>query len=207
MPGMGVILGAWEAAECSRIRFGYVAGYAYASAVVLGGIASILGFLLLIYWRTRRLGVALIGCGLLSVATFYGGMALLIKTDQVAWRHEPPMQRFGPDQRASLVIYFQHGVTDQQIERFISEVLEEDARPRHDGRDYPRFVDSYLRLLPNQANGFDACAITFRQESSERETEAYVNRIKADHRVAKVFRNAVPQTINTEHSGVNEKAR
>ena len=187
------------------MRFGYVACYSFAAAIVLGGLACVVGVLSLIYWRTRRLGLALIGCGVLSVTLFYGGMALLIKADRVAWRHEPPMQRFGPDQSASVVIYFRHGVTNQQIEQFISDVLEEDARPRHDGRDYPTFVDSYLRLSPNRANGFEACAITFRPESTKRETEKYVNRIKADPRVAKVFRDVVPEKINTNASDVDEK--
>ena len=153
LPSLGVLVGGWQALECSHIRFGYVASYSYAAAIALGGLALVVGLLSLIYWRTRKLGVALMGCGLLSVATFYGGITLLIKADRVAWRHEPPMQRFGPDQSASVVIYFRHGVTDQQVEQFISDVLEEDARPRHDRRDYPPFVDSYLRLSQSQAHG------------------------------------------------------
>jgi hypothetical protein len=59
------------------------------------------------------------GPGLLSCVTFYGAMWVLVKADRVAWRHEPPPVRFGPDQRASLVIYFRKGVTDEDIERFI----------------------------------------------------------------------------------------
>lgn len=204
LPSLGALVGGWEALECSHIRFGYVASYA--AAIALGGLALVVGLLSLIYWRTRKLGVALMGCGVLSIATFYGGIALLIKTDRVAWRHEPPMQRFGPDQSASVVIYFRHGVSDQQIEQFISDVLEEDARPRHDGRDYPAFVDSYLRLSPNQAHGFDACAITFRPESKKVETVEYVNRIIVEPRVAKVFRDVAPQKIDAPPSELDRKA-
>jgi hypothetical protein len=116
--------------------------------------------LLLVYWRTRWAGIGIIAFGASSRATFYAAMPVLLQYDRVAWLHEP-LVRIGPGQKASAVVYFQKGVSGKDIEAFASSVLEKDAKPLHDGRDYPSFVSSYLRLAPSQANGFDACALTF----------------------------------------------
>jgi hypothetical protein len=198
---VGMMLGAWEARECAAIVFGYVASYSYATAVFGAATAIVVAIPFLLYWRTRRFGVGLIALGVLSCVTFYASMAALAKADRVAWRHEPPPIRFGPDQKASAVVYFRKGVSDADIEQFISSVLQVDARPRHDGRDYPTFVESYLRLLPNQANGFEACAIAFRAGSEARNTDAYLAKIRADARVERVFLNTTPSEINLHPSG------
>lgn len=74
LPTFGFLAGCWEARECSRIAFGYVASYSYATAILLAVAALVFALPLLIHWRSRRLGWALIGFGLVSLTTFYGVM-------------------------------------------------------------------------------------------------------------------------------------
>jgi hypothetical protein len=140
LSAIGIALGAWQAKDCAAIRFGYVAGYAYATAVFLAIALCGVGLLLLIYWRTRGIGAGLVAAGLLSCATFYGGMAALLRLDRVAWQHEPPLFAIGPDQKASLVIYFRDGITDEQVEVFRSSVLTDNAGQ------LPSFVRMYWRF-------------------------------------------------------------
>lgn len=197
LSSVGVLLGLWEAYECSLVAFGYAAGYSYASAIGIAIGLCVIGLPLLIYWRLRWIGVAFIAMGILSCATFYCGMAVLLKTDHVAWRHEPPLVRIGPDQKAAVVIYFRIGVTDKDIEDFDSSVLQGPAEPRHQGRDYPPFVSEYLRLLPSQANGYEAVSLSFFNNASPGDTQAYIRKIEADKRVLKLFFNRSPVSINS----------
>ncbi len=156
----GVAIG-WRAArECALIASGYAADYDYAIIFFLAIALCMLGLPLLIYWRTRWIGSGLIAAGFLAYVAFFSGMAVLSKEDRVAWRHEK-MISIGPDQKASVVIYFHKEVTDRQVEDFESSVLMEPAMPTHDGRDFPPFVRQYLRLFPRQANGHNAVALTF----------------------------------------------
>jgi hypothetical protein len=194
---VGIALGLWVAKDCAATSSGYAAGYDYEIALFIAIALCTLGLPLLIYWRTRWLGGGLIAAGILSYAAFYGGMAVLLKEHLVAWRHEQ-MISLGPDQKASAVIYFRKEITQQQVEDFSSTVLMGPALPRHDGRDYPTFVSMYLRLLPSQANGHEAIALTFLDNAPPDKVKAYLATIKADSRVETVFLNTSPNSIHTE---------
>jgi hypothetical protein len=184
LAGLGIALGVWQARACAALQFGYVAGYEYAAAE-FGAIALVgIGLLLLVYWRTRGIGVGLVAAGLLSCATFYGCMGVLFKLDRVAWRHEPAPFAIGPDQKASLVIYFRRGTTDAQIEEFRSSVLTGTAEQ-----------PEYLRLLPNQANGHEGVALTFTTDSNAEQLSRYIEAIENDNRVEKVYRDIAPTAI------------
>ena len=124
-------------------------------------------------------------------------MAVLLKEDLVAWRHEQ-MVSLGPDQKASAVIYFRKEITQQQVEDFNSTVLVGPALPGRDGRDYPTFVSLYLRLLPSQANGHWAIALTFLNNAPPDKVNAYLTTIKADSRVETVFLNTPPNSIHAD---------
>src|ERR1044071_8516571 len=102
----GFAFGVWQAFECARIVYGYAASYSFAGAIGLAIILVITGLLLTVFWRTRDMGVGFVLAGLLSCATFYAGIAVLLRLDRVAWKHEPPLTRIGPDVAASAVIYF-----------------------------------------------------------------------------------------------------
>jgi hypothetical protein len=108
------------------------------------------------------------------------------------------MIAFGPDETASAVVYFCPGTTNEQIDSFTEYVLEEDAKPRHDGRDFPVFIASYFRVAPTQANGHDAVALTFRPSATQYATAGYLTRIESDARVAEVFKDVVPTTIHLD---------
>lgn len=193
-------LGLWEAHHCAQVAFGYVAGYSYIAALLYAIAISLGGILLCVYWRTRALGLSLIVFGLLSYGVFLGGMAALKKMDKVAWLHEPPEQAFGPDQKASVVVYFRKGTTDEQIEAFHSTILEQPGQPMHPEPEYPWFVIDYLCLLPGQANGFDGVAVSFRHNVTRADTDPYVAKIRADHRVEKVFLDVSPAAIAADPS-------
>jgi hypothetical protein len=194
---VGIALGLWVAKDCAATTSGYLAGYDYGIAFFLAVALCMLGLPLLIYWRTRWLGGGLIAAGILSYATFYAGMAVLLKEDLVAWRHEQ-MVSIGPDQKASAVIYFRKEITQQQVEDFHSTVLMGPALPGRDGRDFPTFVSLYLRLIPSQANGHWAIALTFSNNAPLDKVKAYLATIKADSRVETVFLNTAPNSINAD---------
>jgi hypothetical protein len=163
---LGTALGLYEAYACSKIAYGYAAGYSFGAAWLLASLLVLSGLPLCVYWRTRWIGVGLVFAGLLSCAAFYGGVGLLVRLDRVTWKHEPPMIAFGPDESASAVVYFCPGTTNEEIENFRENVLEEDAKPRHAGRDFPVFVARYFRLAPPQANGHDAVAMASSQHGT-----------------------------------------
>lgn len=123
-------------------------------------------------------------------------MTVLLKLDRVAWRHER-MVPFGPDQKASAVIYFRKGVTRQQVSEFDSSVLEEPTQ-KAPGHAHPAFVLVYLRLLPMQANGHEAIALTFSPNTPSDKLNAYLAKIKADNRVENVYLDTSPDSIRAD---------
>jgi hypothetical protein len=193
---LGILLGLWEAYICASTRFGYAAAYSFGTVWAFATLFCATALPLLLYWRSRWIGIGFVAMGLLSCATFYIGIEILLKADRVAWRHEPPLVRFGPDQNASIVIYFKNGTTAKEVEDFNSSTLEEPAEPGHPGRDYPPFVSEYLRLLPSQANGYEAIALSFFDGSPSDRTNAFIDRIKSDKTVLKVFQNRSPASIH-----------
>ena len=184
LSALGIALGAWLAKDCAAIQFGYAAGYSFATAVFLAMSLCGVGLLLLLYWRTRGIGIGLVAAGLLACVTFYGAIAILLKLDRVAWKHEPPLVVFGPDHKATLVIYFRRGTTDDQIEAFRSSMVK-GMEERTE----------YLRLLPDQANGHEGVALTFSKDTSSEQVTRYVKTIEGDSCVEKVYRDIAPSAI------------
>jgi hypothetical protein len=191
---IGIALGVEWARECAAIQSAYLASYDYATSFFFTISLSILGLMLLIHWRTRWFGAGFIAVGILSYIMFLGGMAVLAKEDRVAWRHEK-MISFGPDQKASVVIYFRKGITNQQVEDFNSTVLEVPT-PQSPGHGHPAFVQTYLRLA--RTNGHEGIALTFFDNTSPDKVNAYLTAIRADSRVEKVFLNTSPNSIHTD---------
>jgi hypothetical protein len=196
----GFAFGLWQAYECARIIYGYVAAYSFAGAIGSAAILVTIGLLLTVFWRTRGAGVGFVLAGFLSCVTFYAGIAILKRLDRVAWQHESPLVSFGLEQKAWATIYFCSGTTHDQIDNFRDSVLYVNAEPRHAGKDYPAFVGGYLRLLPKQANGHDAVALTlFPNTGTQKEIGAYLSKIESDRRVAKVFTGIAPTAIHLEN--------
>ncbi len=192
----GLGFAVWAAINCSHIVFGYVASYTYVAVLMLGCVFAVAGLLLMIYWRTRTTGLALFGTGIATYLVFLGCIGVLKKFDKVAWVHEPPMQAFGPDQQASLIIYYRPGTTDREIEDFVEHKLEGYPSKVHDGTDFPEFVAEYTALIPSQANGFDGSALTFRPGAHGVAVDSFVAMVQSDPRVARVFRDMPPDAIH-----------
>ena len=188
----GIVFGVLQARNSAGIAFGYLAGYAYVAAVSLALLLAVIGLLLAIHWRTRWVGIGLIAAGLLSCVAFFASMAVLLKLDRVAWRHER-LVFFGPNQKASLVIYFRQEVTEKQVEDFRSSVLAESSKTPSK---FPTFVSAYLRLTPQQANGHWGVALTFRDAAPHDPLQSYVEKVKLDPRVAAVFVDIAPASIH-----------
>lgn len=163
---------------------------------MLGLYLAAAGLLLMIYWRTRSTGAALFGTGIIMYLVFLGSIAALKKFDKVAWQHEPPMQSFGPDQQASLVIYYRPGTTDQQIEDFVEHKLENYPSRVHDGKGFPDFVTEYMALIPSQANGFHGSALRFKPGADVVAVDSFVSMVQSDPRVERVFRDTSPNAIH-----------
>jgi hypothetical protein len=105
-------------------------------------------------------------------------------------------QHFGPDQQASLIIYYRPGTTDRQIEDFVEHKLENYPSKVHDGPDYPEFVTEYRALGPSQANGFEGSALTFKPGAHGSDVDSFLAMVQSDSRVARVFRDMPPDTIH-----------
>jgi len=56
----GVAFGLWQAYECARIVYGYVAAYSFAGAIASAIILVTIGLLLALFWRTRAMGVGFV---------------------------------------------------------------------------------------------------------------------------------------------------
>ncbi|MBB5064942.1 hypothetical protein [Granulicella mallensis] len=194
--GASIGFAIWAAIDCAHIDFGYAASYSFAMVFLLGCFFAVTGTVLMIYWRTRSTGVALLGSGIAMYLIFLGCIGFLKKFDKVTWQHEPPAQHFGPDQQASLVIYYRPGTTDQQIEDFVEHKLESYPSKVHDGTDFPDFVTEYLGLLPSQANGFSGSALTLKAGAHGAAVDSFVAMVQFDPRVARVFRDIAPDDIH-----------
>lgn len=185
----------WAAIDCARTTFGDVASYSYAMVFIFGCVLAIIGLLLMVHWRTRSTGAAFLGTGILTYLVFLGCIGILKRFDKVAWQHEPPEQFIGPDQQASLVIYYRPGTTEQQIEDFVVHKLENYPSKVHDGSDLPDFVTDYMVLVPTQANGFDGSALTFKPGAHGAAVDSFVSMVRSDPRVSRIFRDTSPDAI------------
>jgi hypothetical protein len=192
----GLGFAVWAAIDCAHIAFGYVASYSFAMVLMLSCASAFVGLMLMIYWRTRSTGAALLSTGIATYLVFLGCIGVLKKFDRVAWMHEPPAQAMGPDQQASLVIYYRPATTQQQINDFVEHKLEGYPSKVHDGTDFPEFVNEYLGLIPSQANGFDGSALTFRPGARGIAVDSFVSMVQSDPRVARTFRDTPPAAIH-----------
>jgi hypothetical protein len=194
----GVVLGLLQAQRVAKLPSGYIAGYSYAIAFLIAVFLCALGLPLLIHWRTRRIGFGLILVGIFSLVCFYSGIAIMLKADRIAWEHET-MRSLGPTQRASAVIYFCPGITNEQIEDFRQNVLEVPYKSGADRR-FPSYVRSYFRLAPSQAHGYEGIALNFDMNAAPQEIKDYYGRLDSDPHVMKLFVDRVPNLIQKDET-------
>ncbi|MFN0140936.1 MAG: hypothetical protein ACKVQW_12735 [Pyrinomonadaceae bacterium] len=104
------------------------------------------------------------------------------------------MQKIGPDQWHSLVVYFESGITDEEISSFKHNAL---SKPRWDGRgeDLKEGIGMYIGLAPSQAHGHRGFAITFYKNVTDEQRFAIKESIKSSELVYKVFEEIAPNDI------------
>src|SRR5205814_3859623 len=128
---------------------------------------------------SRRRVNSTVGCLFLMrrMASVIGSIwvVALVLSFSASGRPDERMYPIGPDVKASFVIYFNSGVTQEQISDFSKQVL---SRPRADGRgaDNPDGVQTFLRL--SSVQGHDAIAITFYSSATPEQRATLIRSVK-----------------------------
>jgi uncharacterized integral membrane protein len=172
---------------------GYVAVYSVLKMWIVCILAALIGLVLLIARRTRRLGVLTLCSGLILPCAFGVGARLSKAAGWVAWADQP-MQRFGPDVRAGEVVYFNLGVAEAQIESFQEESLYQ-ARSDGRGRDFRPGITYFLSLAPSQAHGHRGFAIGISLSLPSDRREELKSLIAKSPLVFRVFDDVAPRDI------------
>jgi len=197
LPG-ACVLGLHLAGLCARITDPSAGQFRFLNAFLASIAVAIFGFLLCVYWRTRVVGASLIVSAVLLALVFQGRMAWLTRRHEVAWRVPLESAPSALHRKFAVIVYFHKGTTARQIEDFTSTVLEQPGQPMHPEPEYPWFVSQHLALKPEQANGFQGAAVDFRATAPAGVTEAYVEKIRSDPRVDKLFLKVAPGGIHLE---------
>lgn len=107
--------------------------------------------------------------------------------------------RFGPEVRASLVIVFKSGLTDEDVETFRRDVLQttspyEGGKKYYEsGKNYLAGVRQYLRVPAIERH--EAIALTFHEDISKMQREAVMRRVNSSPFVFKVYEDIAPADI------------
>jgi hypothetical protein len=137
----GIALGYFFANQLTHIPSGYVAPNVTLSVLASTVLLILLGAILLLHWRTHRLGVGLIGAGLLTLTTYALAGRVLLTLDRIPWA--PPAVQLVPGQQARVILRFRGGVTQQQVNDFVSSKLSS----------LPDWADSLAGLPANERSG------------------------------------------------------
>jgi hypothetical protein len=103
------------------------------------------------------------------------------------------MVPIGPEVRASLVVYFKHGVTQDQINYFWENVL---SRPNAEGRGYWHRdgIGMLSRVYPS-VEGHEGVAVNFWANATESQREEIKREVNASPIVFKVLENVAPVDV------------
>lgn len=112
-----------------------------------------------------------------------------IKTFPAYQRNE--MIPTGPEVKASLVIYYKAGVTDEQIQEFTQQVL---SRPDSQGRGNRYGVRDILQIFES-AQGHQSTAVTFFPEATKSQRDEIEAEIMSSPIVYKVLKNIAPKDV------------
>ena|SRR2546423_9733889 len=119
-------------------------------------------------------------------------LAVLVLVNSACPHDQNKMRPIGPEVKASLVIYFKHGVTHDQIEEFWDEVL---SRPDPRGGHYHRDgVGTISRIYP-PVQGHEGIAMTFFPDATKEERDEVKRDISSSPIVYKVLENVSPADV------------
>lgn len=101
---------------------------------------------------------------------------------------------FGPDVKASMVIYFKGGVTEDQISEFWNQVLSS-PDPRGHGQHMPLpGIGEIGRVYP-PVQGHEAVSVTFFNEATQAEQRTVEDAVRSSPLVYKVLKNVAPRDV------------
>jgi hypothetical protein len=112
--------------------------------------------------------------------------------------HKDESRPIGPEVKASLVIYFKRGVTNEQIEGFWHKIL---SRPDPLGRGYYHRdgVGTSSRIFPS-VQGHEGVATSFFQDATNEEREEIIRAVRASPIVYKVLEDVAPADVKAAES-------
>ncbi len=196
-PGIPIVaagvVAAWAALEFATEVHGYVAAYWNPAVMLLAGLFVILGVMTVVSRRTRRFGVGAIIGGLVLVPMFLGAVNVLDATGNIRWRNRAQV-RFGPDVRASLVVYLQEGTSNDQINSVWETVL---SNPDSGGSGHWHLpgIGGIARVTP--VDNHEALAVTIRPDATQEQMSEIHRRLEECEYVYKVLENVVPADVAT----------
>jgi len=102
------------------------------------------------------------------------------------------MRPIGPEVKQNLVIFFKPGLTDEQVEGFLHEVL---SKPDPNGKGFylRRGISEFSRI--HAVQGHEGVAISFFSYATKEEREAVVLDVKSSAMVYKVLENTAPAEV------------
>jgi hypothetical protein len=191
---LGCIVATICVVDVSREPHGYVAGYAVAAVYVWAAAGLVIALILALFRRTRRGGVLIGVAAVVLLPFFFLGLSIASRFDLIASNHEK-MVRFGLDVPASLVIYFNPGVSSAEIEQFSSTILHRPYVPGY-GQDLAPGICSYLRVGGFQsAHGLEGIAISFCNSSSSGQRDTLKANVEASPLVYGMYENVAPDQV------------
>jgi len=122
----------------------------------------------------------------------------MTRQNEVAWRRRVLTLSLDVDRKFSVVVYLRKGTTQQQISDFLATVLQQPGQPMHPEPEFPWFVREHLFLPPNLPNGHEAALVNFRDTAPANVTDSYIEKIRSDPRVERLFLNVNPTTIHID---------
>ncbi|HKO42110.1 MAG TPA: hypothetical protein VJU84_02380 [Pyrinomonadaceae bacterium] len=127
-----------------------------------------------------------------GLTTRLGLLVILALLQLACPQNEQRMRRIGPDVKASVVIYFNLGVSNKQVDDFWQEVLSK-PDPAGRGHYHRNGVGDIGRITPVQ--GHEGISISFLPDATEQVREEVIKDIEASPLVYKVLRDVAPAEI------------
>jgi hypothetical protein len=177
----------------NTVPSGYVAVYPVMGMWVLTFLVAVAACILVAIPRTRFVGFAFAATIVFIPSSFFLGVKLSEIIGLNHWRNAP-MHRFGPDVPYSLVVYYQPGASNLQIEQFEHSQL---YQPRSDARglQFRTGIREFLRLVPSQAHGHSGFAINLAASVPAKDRSVLIETISNDPLVFRTYRDIAPDRI------------
>ena len=174
---------------------GYLAVYTWLRLMMIGVplvlILLVLGAILSLRPKTRWSGgLAIMAAGLI-VASAFASFKVLDAFGEILYKHEK-MVPIGPEVQASLVVYFKHGTTHDQIEYFWQNVL---SSPDPNGRGHWPREGIGMIGREKAVEGHEGVSVSFRGNATEAQREQIKRAVSASSIVFKVLENVAPANV------------